>query len=703
MPIEEKTNEYKTHKYSYNVYVDLNTQTKMGENLLQQYHDQTQKQCMDVGRIGYHDEYGRYIIDNYTQQELIVVPKLIIRVTEKAIDRAGKDVYQLRTYMSKFGQLNFVLTVDKDKAELFLVENIYVENINHKEDYETLLFRLSYYNQKPVPIKEIFYKFGIKANPDDYGKSWKEDEISINNIIVSKAKAEMTKALANKLASGINQKALVASLNYLNKEGEYGKKITSAYSQKVATQKEINKLATSPKLENTLNNVLLKTLEQQTTKKDLTDNTNFRVYKKVLDIQMSCPNQLAQEVNEANSKQNLKHFLLEVYQKQKGFSKSNEDEGILNANKQAEFESILDYKYDRRVLNENYLTAEEVFEPDSIRIKFEDKEYKDFEGKKVEVDLDPKRFENPENKIKKKQREKQEKLDKKKQKEDNKLKAKLKRKLKTLNAKCDIYAEFERSKTILGLEPKDRKKRKKLEAFFGEKQQNQKLTKEQKLQKAQEDNAKNEEIIKKLEKRVKIQSSRQEKIANKLKQKEQKLQVKQDKKAEKELLKKQKEEEKRKKLKMFFMEDQKQESVKKAKEEKGKAAEKVKDRPVIKQAPVVESVKKQEPKPEAKKEEKPATPKPEVKKEEKPKHSALTTLKQNAEKQEVKKEEKPQAELRAGFVYGPQKEEVKKPKEEESFVVKSDPNYRKEKIRAGIDMPDSNANYKKVKERVQDM
>ena len=62
----------------------------------------------------------------------------------------------------------------------------------------------------------------------------------------------MTKALANKLASGINQKALVASLNYLNKEGEYGKKVTAAYSQKVATQKEINKLATSPKLENTL-------------------------------------------------------------------------------------------------------------------------------------------------------------------------------------------------------------------------------------------------------------------------------------------------------------------------------------------------------------------------------------------------------------------------------------------------------------------
>ena len=176
MAIEEKTRDYKTHKHRFNVYVDLNPKTRLGENLLQQYHEETKRHVMDIGRIGYHDHHGKYVIDYYTQKELIVVPKLIIRVTERAIDRAGKDVYQLRTYMSKFGQLNFLLTVDKDKAELFLVENIYIENMNHREDYETLLFKLTYFNQKPVPLREIFYKFGIKANPDDYGKSWKEED-----------------------------------------------------------------------------------------------------------------------------------------------------------------------------------------------------------------------------------------------------------------------------------------------------------------------------------------------------------------------------------------------------------------------------------------------------------------------------------------------------------------------------------------------
>ncbi|MBQ9792242.1 MAG: hypothetical protein IJW32_00655 [Clostridia bacterium] len=547
MPIEEKTTDYKTHKHRFNVYVDLNTKTRLGENLLQQYHEETKRHCMDIGRIGYHDHNGRYVIDFYTTKELIVVPKLIIRVTERAVDRAGKDVYQLRTYMSKFGQLNFLLTVDRDKAELFLVENIYIENMNHREDYETLLFKLTYFNQKPVPLREIFYKFGIKANPDDYGKSWKEEDVCINNILVSKAKAEMTKQMANSLASAVNQKALVASLNYLNKEGDFGKKVTASYSQKVANQKEINKLATSPKLENTLNNVLIKTLEEQVTKKDLTDGTNFRVYKKVLDVQMTCPFELSQTVEKANTKDNLKSFLVEVYQKPKGLTRTNEDEGFLSDQKHAEFQNILDIKYDRRINKENYLTAEEVFEPDSLRMYDEIKEYKDFQGKDVEVNLDATRFENPENKAKKKQREKQEKQIKKQEKQLNKIKNAQRKKLKRLNAECNLDAELEKSKTALGLEPNDKKKKKKqLEMFFDKKKEkSKKLTKEEKLAKAQEDSAKNESLIKKLEKRIKNQNSKKEKVEAKKTQKE-------IKKIEKNQKKLEKEEEKRKKINNIF-------------------------------------------------------------------------------------------------------------------------------------------------------
>ena len=547
MPFEKKTNDYKTHKHKYNVYVELNPKTKMGKDLLNQYHEQTNKHYMDIGRIGYHNDYGEYIIDEYTKKELIVVPKLIIRVTERAMDRAGKDVYQLRTYMSKFGQINFLLTVDRDKADLILVENVYIENLNHREDYETPLWRLSYYNQKPIPLKEIFYKVGIKANPDDYGKAWKEEEVNINNVLVAKVKSEMTKDVANKIASEINQKALVASLNYLNKEGEYGKKITTAYSKKVSNNPEVNKLATSPKLESTLNHILVKTLEEETTKKDLKDNYNFRVYKKVLDVQLSTPNQIEQEVEEVNNKQNLKQFLVESYQKPKKDITALEDEEEINNKKQDEFENIIDFKYERKKQKENINLDEVVFDPEAETLpETENVDFCDFEGNIVEVNLNTDRFLEPEEEDKKKKREKHQKLVDKEEKKTEKEKQKEKKKVRALNAECNVDEEFEKSKTVLGLEPEDsqKKKKKRHKDIFAEaleeEKKNKKLTKEEKLQKALEEENQNERLIDKIQKKIKNLASKKQKKEEKEELKQQKQELKNQKALEKEEEKKKK-------------------------------------------------------------------------------------------------------------------------------------------------------------------
>ena len=458
MAIENRTQDYKSHKHKRTVYVDLNPKTKIGSDLINQYHEQAKNHYMDIGRIGYHDEHGKYKLDYYTIKELVVIPKLIIRVTEKAISRAGKDIYQLRTYMSKFGQLNFLLLVDKDKAELILVENVYISNLNHQEDYETTLWVLRYYNQKPLPLAEIFYKFGIKANPDDYGKSWKEENVAINNILASKAKAEMTTKMANAVASSISQKALVASLNYLNKEGDYGKKITSAYSKKVANKKEINSLATSPKLENTLNHVLLKTIEENTDKKDLKSPSNLRVYKKVLDIQLSTPNAIVTHVEQNNTKQNFKSFLLDVYQDDKKKEEKTQKQVV---KEQEEFEKIIDYKFSKKPIQEKHELTEENLDKKQ-KISALPKEFRDFDNKVVDVDFNLQRFEVEETKPQKKARIKKQKEEQKLQKAQQSQKSKKQRGMRRVNALCDIDAEFEKSKAVIGLTPElDKKKTKK--------------------------------------------------------------------------------------------------------------------------------------------------------------------------------------------------------------------------------------------------
>lgn len=539
MAIENRTKDYISHKYKRTVYVNLNPKTKVGSDLIGQYKEQTRLHCMDLGRIGYHDEHGRYKIDFYTTKELIVIPKLIIRVTERAMSRAGRDVYELRTYMSKFGQLNFLLVVDKDYADLILVENVYIENLNHRENYETLLWRLSYYNQKPLPLAEIFYKYGIKANPDDYGKSWKED-VKINNVLATKSKAMMSIEHANKVGSAISQKALVTSLNNLNKEGAYGKKITEAYSAKVAKNAEINKLASSPKLENTLNHILVKTLEEQTTKKDLTDPANLRVYKRVIDVQLSTPSAVCEEVEKLDTKENFKNYLMGNYQNKKNKNTQYTDENIIFDQKQSQFEKIISHTFSKEPVNEKTEKREEKIEIAKVPKRNLPKEFFDFDNKKVLVDVSVDRFYIKENPKDKKLREKKEKFELKAQKKQEKELQKANKRLRKVNAKCDIEAEFERSKTLVGLTPDYEKARNKVKSIFDKKEKS-KLSKRKKIEailnNSQEEQTSSEIIIDKIQKKIKRQSAKvslKEQIKqNKEKERERKKQLKLQEKEEK--------------------------------------------------------------------------------------------------------------------------------------------------------------------------
>ena len=528
MAIDKKTEDYKSHKYKRNVYVEINPKTKEGQNLLRQYHEQTSKQFMDIGRIGYHDEHGRYKIDYYTLKELKVVPKLIIRVIKSAMNRAGKDVYELRTYMSKFGQLNFLLTVDSNYSELILVENIYITNLNHRENYETPIWRINHHNERPIPLKQIFYEYGIKANPEDYGKSWSED-VKINNLIVAKAKAEFTIKLANSVGSSINQKALVASLNNLNASKEFGKKINKAYSEKVVKKEGINKLASSPKLENTLNQVLVKTLEEKTDKKDLKNKQNLEVYKKVVNIQFSVAGEVNEQVEKDCTKASLKDFMLKTYEKTNNKKQFKDEKLEFDAN-HAEFEKIIDFKFSNKPKEEKTETAEEKFNSVKFNNKKLPDEYRDFENKKIEVDLNTERFLQKEDSKTKKAREKEEKLQKAKRKKEDKLLNKKSRRLKRVEINCNIDEELEKSKILLGIEVKDKRT----------------IKQTKKLNKKQE---KKEILLAKIERKIKRQNL-------KLAAKKEKEQTKKQKLIENKI-KKQEKKKKKKRFENQFFEDKK--------------------------------------------------------------------------------------------------------------------------------------------------
>ena len=515
MSIDTKSENATSHKYKYNVYVDVNPKTKEGQNLLKQYHEQSSKHYMDIGRIGYHNDHGKYIIDYYTLKELKVVPKLIIRVIKSAMNRAGKDVYQLRTYMSRFGQLNFLLTVDNNYSELFLVENVYISNLNHREDYETSIWKINHFNERPVPLKQIFYEFGIKANPDDYGKSWKEEGVKINSVIVAKAKSELSKVVANKIGPIINQKALVASLNNLSKETSLGKKVLKSYSEKVAKTKEINKLASSLKLENTLNHVLVKTVEENTNKKDLKDKKNLQIYKNIVNVQFTSSKEIAENVEKECTNSKLKEFMLSTFEKKNEKAVLSDEKDLFDLNYK-EFEKIIDTNFDKKTHSEKNERNEEKFDKLKYKGKVFPNEFKDFNNKKIEINFDLERFEKNEDLKTKKLREKQEKIEKSKLTKQEKIEGKQKKKLKRFSIVCSVDEELQKSKIEKGIKIEDKKRVQK---------KNKKHEKDEKLKNKKE--SKKENLLEKIENRIKKQNlkfaERKEKRKQKKEQKKNKI------------------------------------------------------------------------------------------------------------------------------------------------------------------------------------
>ena len=278
-----------SYKHRNIVRVTADSKTDEGKNILDDFRRDQRYQRMDIGRIGRHMPDGQYKIEPQIVAEFITIPKIIMQVREKAFDKAGKDVYELKTFLSRFGELDFMVTIDKDQADLYFIEHVHVDNICIHENYSTLIYSLHYANQN-VPIKEIFYKFNISANPDDYGKRWKD--IDITNTLVAKTKAALAVACVANVAATIVGNSLDSSIKTIGSEAEnFGKKVVSTYNKIVKKSPEL-KTPNLSGIEVEKTNILLNTIENLTTIKELQKPNIVKSINNVLEIQTDASNEL---------------------------------------------------------------------------------------------------------------------------------------------------------------------------------------------------------------------------------------------------------------------------------------------------------------------------------------------------------------------------------------------------------------------------
>ena len=293
MPIDTEN----SYKYRNEVRVKVDSKTKEGKKLLDEYRQDQKYHYMDIGRVGRHLSNGKYYIEKPIIAELITIPKIIIRVREKAFDKAGKDVYELKTFLSRFGELDFYATVDYNRADLYFVEHVWVENLGIQENYSTLIYSIFYENKK-VPMKEIFYKFHISANADDYGKRWKD--IDITNTLIAKTKACLAVTCANAVAQQITKTALDKSLDVMDATRGLGQKVVDTFNKTVKKDDDLRfKISKVPDLLKT--DHLLNAIDTVAENKGL-KNVNFvNSINQVLDIQSDKANLVTNDIYKATT------------------------------------------------------------------------------------------------------------------------------------------------------------------------------------------------------------------------------------------------------------------------------------------------------------------------------------------------------------------------------------------------------------------
>lgn len=292
MPIDTKD----SYKYRNQVRVKVDSSTEEGKKALDTYKKDQKYHYMDIGRVGRHMPNGKYFIEKPIIVELIRVPKIIMQVREKATDKAGKDVYELKTFLSRFGELDFYATIDYNRADLYFVEHVWVENLGIQENYSTLIYSI-FYENKQVPMKEIFYKFNISANADDYGKRWKD--IDITNTLIAKTKACLAVTCANNVAKTITQTALEKSIDAMD-ETSIGKKVLNSFNKSVKKDEDLKfKITKTPELTKT--NLFLDAIDNVAGNKELRNIKFVDSINKVLDIQSDKVNAITADITQATT------------------------------------------------------------------------------------------------------------------------------------------------------------------------------------------------------------------------------------------------------------------------------------------------------------------------------------------------------------------------------------------------------------------
>ena len=247
----------------------------MHEEIIKLCQNETDRDVIEGARLGYYDEFDRYIVPNEIRQELLDMPKII---TGKTFDEQGTEILDLFSPIPLFDGIKFKLTIGEKESVLYLIEEVFDEEQMVANIFEEMLDVIPLSLENRLPNEIIFANYHIIDGDEDDAK---ELVFDIENILIRKIYLTLLARQIRDIDGLETEETFNKIMDVLKEGGEYGLEILADFAEEMKTHQEIYNITSQKQYQKKVTGLLMASVEKVSTKARLEDPKNNETSRKI--------------------------------------------------------------------------------------------------------------------------------------------------------------------------------------------------------------------------------------------------------------------------------------------------------------------------------------------------------------------------------------------------------------------------------------
>lgn len=268
-----------------------------------------EREIIENQRLGSYDINGKYSISKDIVSDLLKLPKNISSVKAQDPLRGKKDVYRLTAKLPGFDRLEYLLEIDGQFADVYLLEKAYKEGGNYFDTHEVHLKSILVSQEND--LTKIMKSLKINTDTDDGGREIEETEII--DLLLRKIYLQSIAQKLKEQSIGAEREVFEDIMTTLKNSGAYGEKILATFVARLDTRKSILAAKGTPEYNKALNDVMMSSIYLQTTDEDLKNSKTKQIYDNITSLRQQTIEPIMQEAKDSITATAVKGKFVERY------------------------------------------------------------------------------------------------------------------------------------------------------------------------------------------------------------------------------------------------------------------------------------------------------------------------------------------------------------------------------------------------------